>query len=211
MTHIALLGDSVFDNGSYTRGEPDVLSHLRSLLPVPWRASLHAQDGARTPAMERQLQSLSEDTSHLVLSVGGNDALANIDLLDTPLSSTAEALLLFEQRISAFHRSYRSALTAVLARGRPTVVCTIYNGQLSEQREARNARMALMMFNDAILSSAFALGLTVIELRSVCAEPGDYANAIEPSGQGGAKIARAIAHALGLLEPPSPISRVITR
>jgi len=41
--HIALLGDTIFDNGVYTSGEPDVVTHLRSLLPSGWEASLQGQ------------------------------------------------------------------------------------------------------------------------------------------------------------------------
>jgi hypothetical protein len=37
------------------------------------------------------------------------------------------------------------------------------------------------------------LGISLIDLRLICAEDGDYANPIEPSALGGAKIARAIA------------------
>ncbi len=33
-SHIALLGDSVFDNAAYTGDEPDVLGHLKAILPV---------------------------------------------------------------------------------------------------------------------------------------------------------------------------------
>jgi len=36
----------------------------------------------------------------------------------------------------------------------------------------------------------------VVELRLVCSEPADYANPIEPSVRGGAKIARAVARAV---------------
>ncbi len=55
-----------------------------------------------------------------------------------------------------------------------------------------------MMFNDVIARTAHAHGLDLIELRLVCTKPSDYANPIEPSGAGGAKIARAIASALGV-------------
>jgi hypothetical protein len=40
--------------------------------------------------------------------------------------------------------------------------------------------------------SASEEALTVIDLRLVCNEPRDYANPIEPSSHGGAKIAKAI-------------------
>ncbi len=39
--HVVLLGDSIFDNQAYTRGEPDLVHHLRRVLPVPWRATLY--------------------------------------------------------------------------------------------------------------------------------------------------------------------------
>lgn len=36
--HITLLGDSIFDNAACTEGDPDVVTHLRSLLEAPWKA-----------------------------------------------------------------------------------------------------------------------------------------------------------------------------
>ena len=53
--------------------------------------------------------------------------------------------------------------------------------------------MALAVFNDVVVRTAAAHGLDVIDLRAVCDQPQDYANPIEPSAIGGAKIARAIA------------------
>lgn len=196
--HIALLGDSIFDNAAYTRGEPDVVTHLRALLPTPWRATLLARDGATTSGLRAQVARFEPNVSHIVVSVGGNDALGQIDMLDRPVRSTAEAFDLFEQRIARFERDYRHAIEEVRGVGRPTTLCTIYNGNLAQPAEGRRARMALMMFNDVIARTAHAHGLDLIELRLVCTKPSDYANPIEPSGAGGAKIARAIASALGL-------------
>jgi hypothetical protein len=53
------------------------------------------------------------------------------------------------------------------------------------------------VFNDAILRVAAGHRLPVIELQIICTEPEDYANPIEPSGTGGAKIAAAIARGVG--------------
>jgi hypothetical protein len=49
-----------------------------------------------------------------------------------------------------------------------------------------------MVFNDVILRVGIEFGLTMVDLRFVCSSAADYANAIEPSSVGGAKIARAI-------------------
>jgi hypothetical protein len=139
--------------------------------------------------------------------VGGNDALRSLDLLDTPVRSTAQALALFGGRIKGFEAEYRRAIGAVLAMGRETTICTIYNGNLDATLAPR-ARIALMMFNDVILRVGFEQRLRIIDLRLVCTAPADYANPIEPSGTGGAKIAAAICRALGLGDGPAEHARV---
>lgn len=194
--HIALLGDSIFDNSAYTNGLPDVVTHLRSLLASGWKASLLAVDGSTTTDLAAQVDDITPDVTRVVVSIGGNDALLNADILNLPVASTQEALLLFGQRVAKFEASYRNALSAVLKRVPQTTVCTIYNGDLSDD-QAPPARVALTLFNDVILRAAFQWRLPVIDLRLICSKRSDYANAIEPSGTGGAKIARAIAATLG--------------
>src|SRR5437763_233559 len=113
--HIVLLGDSIFDNSPYTAGAPDVVAHLRELLPPGWRATLCAADGSTTADLPYQFAEIPPDGSHLVISIGGNDALLNSDLLATAVSSTAEALSLFSGRIRRFEQAYRAAIDGALA------------------------------------------------------------------------------------------------
>jgi len=192
--HVVLLGDSIFDNAAYTMGEPDVIGHLRGVLPNPWRATLCAMDSSAISGLPAQIAQVPSDASHLVVSIGGNDAILNSDVLNLPVSSTREALLLFGARVTAFETDYRQGISRVLELERPTILCTIYNGKLHPD-EAPTARIALMLFNDVILRTAFDRGLDVLDLRAVCSQPADYANPIEPSGRGGRKIALAIAGA----------------
>ncbi len=49
------------------------------------------------------------------------------------------------------------------------------------------------MFNDIITREAFARALPLIDLRLIIDEDADYANDVEPSSTGGAKIAKVIA------------------
>jgi GDSL-like lipase/acylhydrolase family protein len=205
--HIVLLGDSIFDNGSYTRGEPDVVGHLASVIPWTWRATLLAVDGATTSDVAPQLDRVPDDATHLVLSVGGNDALRNSDLLEARACSSSEVLLMFAARLDLFEQAYRRVIGRVMSFGRDVTICTVYNGALDPDL-ARPARVALMTFNDVILRVAFAHRATVIDLRSICVERSDYANPIEPSGLGGWKIATAIARAVGA-SPGARASRVI--
>jgi hypothetical protein len=193
MPHIALLGDSVFDNIAYTEGAPDVVAQLSATLPPGWHASLSAVDGSTASDIAPQLATLSADATHLVLSVGGNNALLAADILDTPVASTAEAFRLMADVREQFEAAYASAVDACLRLGLPLTVCTIYHGSFPDADFNRRAGIALAVFNDVIVQAALARALDVIDLRAVCTLPADFANPIEPSAAGGEKIARTVA------------------
>lgn len=192
MRHVVLLGDSIFDNAAYVHGGPDVVTQLRASLPADARASLLAVDGAVTANVRAQLARLPADATDLVLSVGGNDALAHIGLLQRRARHGAEVLGWFADGVRPFAAEYRALVETLVRGGRPVAVCTIYEGWL-EPALQRAAAVGIAIFNDAIQRVARTAGVAVIELRDVCTEPGDYANPIEPSVQGGRKIAAAIA------------------
>ncbi len=196
MPHAVLLGDSVFDNAAYVRGGPDVVAQLRGRLPEGWRATLLARDGAVTAHVRTQAANLPADATHLVVSMGGNDALANVDILYRAARSMGESLDHLAAVAGEFAEEYRRTLAAVLREGLPTAVCTIYEGAFPDPDERRRAVTALSVFNDAILRAAFSAGVPVVDLRLVCSEPADYANPIEPSVRGGEKISAAIARLL---------------
>jgi hypothetical protein len=194
VSHVVLLGDSVFDNAAYVAAGPDVTTQLRGVLPPGWTATLLAVDGAIISEVPSQLKRLPRDATQLVLSAGGNDALAHTDLLDRRASSSAQVLGWIADAAEEFEERYRRLLATLVGRRLPLTVCTIYNGNL-QPPVRRIAATALSVFNDAILRVAAEHSVRVIELRLVCTEPRDYANPIEPSVLGGEKIARAIAAA----------------
>lgn len=194
MAHIVLIGDSIFDNGRYTLGQPDVITQVRQLVPRGWQATLLAVDGSTTAEVPSQLQRLPSGASHLVLSIGGNNAIMNAGILSTPVKSSAETLKSLAMIAADFEDGYRATVNACRAASLPLAVCTIYNGCFDEPGYQRLISTALMVFNDAILRVAIDLKLPVIDLRFICTSKEDYANPIEPSSLGGAKIARAIVH-----------------
>jgi hypothetical protein len=193
--HVVLLGDSAFDNGVYVGGGPDVARQLAARLPQ-WRVTLRALDGAVVGDVPRQARALPQGATHLVLSAGGNDALGHVGILEEPASSVAEVLGRLGSLARSFEDRYRRMLEDVLAAGLPTAVCTIYYPNFDEPLVQRLAVTALTVFNDAILRRAFLTGVPVLDLRLICDSPGDYANPIEPSVEGGEKIARSIARVL---------------
>jgi hypothetical protein len=189
--HVVLLGDSIFDNAAYVGRGPDVAAQLRQELPH-WQCSLLAVDGDVIGGVHRQLGSLPGDATLLVVSAGGNDALGHAPLLQEKPSSVAEALALLAAVRTTFASDYLSMIDALTGTGLPSAVCTIYDTPPSGP-DHKVIKAALCLFNDVITRAAFSRGTALIDLRLICSEDADYANPIEPSVQGGLKIARAIA------------------
>jgi hypothetical protein len=192
MSHVVLLGDSIFDNAAYVRGGLDVIAHLRQRIPAEWKASLRAVDGSMVEGVRIQTRDLPDDSTHLVVSAGGNDALMNADLMQQRASSFAEVLNRLADVAGAFEHRYSDMLQAVLSLKKPTAICTIYYPRMPEPLMQKIAVAALTVFNDVIIRQAFLAGVPLIDLRLVCDEDSDYANEIEPSEAGGRKIAGAI-------------------
>ena len=98
--HLVLLGDSVFDNAPYTAGDPAVIDHLQAFLGPGEEATLLAVDGDRVSDVGPQVKSAPSDGSRCFLSIGGNDALDRIELLNRPVSTAGEGFTLFGSLLS---------------------------------------------------------------------------------------------------------------
>ncbi|QEH32490.1 hypothetical protein OJF2_09670 [Aquisphaera giovannonii] len=208
MGHVILLGDSVFDNARYVPGGPSVIEHTRRALPAGWRATLLAVDGSVASGVRAQLDRLPADATQLVVSVGGNDALGHSALIhNAAAASFAEVLHRLGEICVAFQADYRAMLQALAAKGLPTIVCTVYD---AIPGLGLPDLTGLRLFNEVILREAFRAGLSVIDLRLICREAADYASTspIEPSAQGGGKIARVVARAVAESGGPTAGSRV---
>jgi len=192
MSHIVLLGDSIFDNAVYVPGEPPVIDQVRERIANTDSATLLAVDGDITSDVENQLSRLPDDATHLCISVGGNDALGKTHILNSDGDSVVSELTLAHEE---FRSDYRAMLDKACHHNKPTTACTIYD---SIPGLSRAAIMALSVFNDTILREAFARGIPVVDLRLVCSDAEDYSelSPIEPSSVGGAKIAIAISNVL---------------
>jgi hypothetical protein len=192
VSHVVLLGDSIFDNQRYVAPGHSVFEQLRSRLPAGWKATLLACDGAVTSDVEGQLAVLPDDASHLILSIGGNDALEQRSLL---IDDEPGMIQLLGSIRAEFQERYRAVLQAVLKCGRPLAVCTVYDAipGLDE-----HDRAGLCLFNDVILREAFRISIPVIDLRLACTSHEDYSSVspIEPSFAGSIKIARSICRVL---------------
>ena len=192
MSHLVLLGDSIFDNASYVSGQPPVIDQVRACLPPNADAILLAVDGDATGDVRKQLRRIPQNASHLFVSAGGNDALGYSHVLHDLLDSGAWLLPQLAEIRGQFQQTYGEMLRQVSDLGKAIALCTIYDSAPGLEPAAV---AALSVFNDVILREAFSAGVPVIDLRLICTEASDYSalSPIEPSAAGGKKIASAIA------------------
>jgi hypothetical protein len=195
MNHLVLLGDSIFDNRAYVAGGPAVIDQVQKTVPAGWKASLLAVDGNTSVQVPDQLKRLPSDCTHLVLSAGGNDAIGCLDLMGTPASNLMGALGTLSKILVGFEQSYKALITELLSLNKPLMVCTIYD---SVPGLVDPLKLALGLFNDVIIRNAVSRSVPILDLRMICTESGDYStkSPIEPSSQGGNKIATRMADAI---------------
>ncbi|WOD37203.1 SGNH/GDSL hydrolase family protein [Nodosilinea sp. E11] len=199
MVHAVLLGDSIFDNATYVPDGLSVQEHLRVALdaldPDQHQVLLLAVDGDYITDVHDQIRALPVESTHLFLSVGGNDALRYAAQLQSRADSVAAALAALAEMKTEFNYRYGELLKQLSAFKKPLTVCTIYDQASTQDPGLRLlAFTALSLFNDCITRQAIQYGLPLIDLRLVCSDPGDYSavSPIEPSHQGGQKIAQRI-------------------
>lgn len=195
MPHLILLGDSILDNAEDVGAGQPVIAQVQGLLPGGWHATLLARDGSVTHDVHAQLARLPPDASHLVISAGGNDALMQSDVLRARVDTVGAALDRLAAIGARFAQEYAELLAQVRGRNLPATLCMIYDPNMSDPTSQRILAAGLTIFNDVISRAAFEGGFDLIDLRTICSSPSDYANEIEPSSAGGAKIAAAIVQA----------------
>ena len=135
MQHIALIGDSIFDNRNYVGTDPDVVSHLKKLLPTGWAATLCAIDGSTSSMIAAQMNRIPKETTFIVVSVGGNDALKHQNLLSNETNTGPTVLFGLAQAASTFTDNYREALSKLKSLAKPVTVCTIYKWKFARAFE----------------------------------------------------------------------------
>lgn len=189
--HIVLLGDSIFDNAKYVPDGLPVIEHVRKIIPPDWQATLAAVDGDETHHVVSRTRNIPETATHLIVSVGGNDAISYLPLFKDKVTNIGEALLNLSKIRNDFCVSYRAMLSHVMSFSLPVAVCTIHT---SVPDLGAAEKTALALFNEIILQEAFLANVPVIDLRLICNEEVDYSEVspIEPSHAGGHKIAQAI-------------------
>lgn len=194
---LALLGDSILDNRTYTAPELDTATHLRHRLGSGWDVYLLAVDGSVMEDIQAQSSQLKGAADLIVLSVGGNDAMAHLGMLMDRATRTHALLDQLMDLTEAFGTRYREILGHLQGWAKRIVICTIYEPPFLDPALTRHSRVPLGLLNDQIVRSAAELGFELLDLRAICTEANDFVEEIEPSAAGAAKIAAAIAALAG--------------
>lgn len=194
--HVVLLGDSIFDNASYVSNGKCVSKLLERRLGNDWKVTLLAVDGSTLMNVLSQTDNVPGDATHLVLSVGGNDALwVAGELFSESAANVEQSLMRVGLASQDFAAEYGQLVRELSIFELPLTLCTVYD---SVPNLSCADKAGLSVFNDVITRTAFATNAALIDLRNICTEKDDYAgiSPIEPSEYGGAKIARAISDAV---------------
>ena len=189
--HIALIGDSIFDNEGYVDEGDSVIEQLSRKLADNIKATLLAVDGDVTDDVYAQLENLPNDTTHAFISCGGNDALRIASVLNKPVESVGHAMDVFTEIKNQFEQRYSRMVRAVCNKVENVTICTVHD---SVPEYTKRALTALSIFNEVILKEAFRVNAPVIDLRLMCNEAEDYSlvSPIEPSKHGTKKISDQI-------------------
>lgn len=172
ITHVVLFGDDLGRMPRIRDLGPGQLE--RQLLPGAgddWRLSLVRADDvlSRSP-----LAQVPADATHVVISLEGNRAIAASGMLQGHPGSYEEALARLSLAADEFETVIEGLIRSALATRLPVAICTMYLPLHRHPVKQRAAATALAIFNDRILRQAIAAGISVVDLRPICAAPGDY-------------------------------------
>ena len=152
--------------------------------------------------LDRQIQLIPEEATHIALSIGGNDLLRLSDNLGDKVGTRFQENLIFLSKLKQkFAEKFRRVIHNINSLGIPFTVCTIYYaGSIVETGEKRiDLGDQLGFAGTDIVVDAFDAAITqvsqkaencreIIDLRLLFDDTNCYANPIEPSRIGGEKI-----------------------
>jgi len=194
--NITLLGDSVFDNGSYlNKGEKTAPELLNTKFMN--RFSMLATDGATTTSViASQIPKIKKNTNKIFVSIGGNDLLGYSHLLDEKNTKTIKKIVANARR--KFAIDYETMLQSLKRTRIPIAIFTIYYGEFPSP-EKQIVKYAVDNFNRVILNLCEKHVIPVLNLNGVLNSPSDFTKHIEPSAKGSKKLADAIVRSIIIL------------
>jgi hypothetical protein len=187
--HLVLLGDALQNIDLGNEAETVLVPRPRN----PWKLTVLE---APQLLQQRKVRAIPSEATHIGICVDGGWAIETSGLLKGGAHSISDALYSLAAAADQFEVVFAQLIVAAVEAGVPTIVCTLVPARHQEASRQRVAATALAIFNDRILRSATAAKLSVVDLRLVCDEDGDYASETLLSRAGVRKVANVARSAL---------------
>jgi hypothetical protein len=136
------------------------------------------------------------DATHIGICIDGGWAIEASGLLRGSAQSVSGALETLTAAADQFEEVFARLIESAREAGLPTIVCTLVPARHEAPAKRRVAATALAIFNDRIIRQAVAAKLSIVDLRFVCDEDGDYASETLLSRAGVRKVANVARSAL---------------
>jgi hypothetical protein len=184
--HLVLLGDAL-QNIDLGKGQAE-----NALVPRPrnpWKLTVIQPPEVLRPG---RVRAIPTGVTHIGICVDGGWAIETSGLLQGRAQSIRDALDTLAAAADEFEDMFARLIAAATEAGVPTIVCTLVPARYVEPSRAT----ALAIFNDRILRRTIAAHLSIVELRLICDEDGDYASETLLSHAGVRKVANVARSAL---------------
>ncbi len=204
--HVVLLGDALLDAyGSIDKTpgkfEDDLLPGSRD----QWKISV-----VSVAEVERAGASmvLPRDATHAVIFIEGNHAIERSGLLDSRPDAYGQTLEQLTLAADEFERTLERLIHVAQAARLVILVCTMFVPNYKDPVRQRTASAALAVFNDRVTKRAAEARTSLVDLRLICNEPGDYDKPTQLSRSGLRKAANVIRFAMFELDAGARRSEV---
>jgi hypothetical protein len=188
--HLVLLGDAL-QNIDLGKGQAE--SALVPRPRNPWKLTVLQPPEVLRPG---RVRAIPTGVTHIGICVDGGWAIEASGLLQGRAQSIHDALDTLAAAADAFEDMFARLIAAATEAGVPTIVCTLVPARYVEPSQERVAATALAIFNDRILRRTIAAQLSIVELRLICDEEGDFASETLLSHAGARKVANVARSAL---------------
>lgn len=192
--HVVLIGDGLGNLASLrAQGAGALEDKLRPGADQSWKLTILPADELIRRSRPREFPA---DATHVLISIEGNRAIANSGLLEGQPASYQEGLARLSFAADQFEDVIEGLVNIAQATRLPTVLCTMWLPRYAEPVRQRAAAAALAIFNDRILRRAVEARISIVDLRGVPTEAGDYADQTLMSRAGLQKAAIVVWRAL---------------
>jgi hypothetical protein len=191
--HVVLLGDSTLDNGRYldlAQGELSVEKQLhKRCMERGWNMTVLAQDGSLLDDVRlRQIPLIPECATHIVLSASGNDLLSLLNEMVVANFTLSSMYATIGNGLNQVAENYRDILRELKGLGCHLSCCTLYRPNFNHLFFKSLASFSLGLHNSRIKQISIDLDCSVIDFANIFDGGEDFANPLELSTIGGAKL-----------------------